>query len=274
MGILLLLCSLLAARSVIAEAPPIKLGIMPFNSTLALIRTHQSLTAHLEKSLGRKVQVLTSQDYFTHINQVMAGDFDLLITGPHFGAMAAEKAYLPLFRYSADLQPSFVVRKDSTIKEIADVRGKRLGMPHRLAVISSGGIKWLDERGLRLNRDYQSVEYPSHGASIAAVASGEVDMALSAATAWQQTQEGIRGKTQLLATDIRLPHVMTLAHRRLPKNEIARIRQALLSFGDTPAGQAFFRDTGYHGYREISAADLEQLRPFIELTVKMMRASP
>jgi phosphonate transport system substrate-binding protein len=269
-----LLCTLLATQSVLAEAPPLKLGIMPFNSTLMLIRTHQSLSAHLEKSLGRKVQVLTSQDYFTHVNQVMVGDFDLLITGPHFGAMAAEKNYQALFRYSADLQPGFVVRRDSPIKEIGDLRGKRLAMPHRLAVISSGGIKWLEEQGLRLNRDYQSVEYASHGAAIAAVATGEVEVALSAATAWQQAQENIRSKTRLLATDIRLPHVMTLVHRRLPKEEIVRIRQALLGFGDTPAGQVFFRDTGYQGYREISAADLQQLRPFVELTVKMMRASP
>lgn len=268
------LCTLLMLRTALADTPataPLKLGIMPFNSTLVLIRTHQPLVSHLEQALGRKIQILTSNDYFTHINQVMAGDFDLLITGPHFGVMAAEKAYQPLFRYQTDLLPVFVVRQDSSIQKIADLRGKRLGMPNRLAVISNGGVKWLSERGLQLHQDYQSVEYASHGAAIAAVVSGEVDFALSALSAWQQGQETLRAKTRLLETDIRLPQVMTLAHRRLPPADINRLRQALLSFGETSAGQAFFRDSGYQGYREISAADLEQLRPFIELTVKMMR---
>ena len=38
-----------------AQQAPLKLGIMPFNSPLALIRTHQPLTEHLERQLGRKV---------------------------------------------------------------------------------------------------------------------------------------------------------------------------------------------------------------------------
>lgn len=269
----LILCSclLIALHATAAETAPLKLGIMPFNSTLALIRTHQPLAAHLEQALGHKIQLLTSADYFTHINQLLAGDFDLAITGPHFAIMAAEKGYRPLFRYAADLRPSFVVPIDSPIKVIGDLRGKRLGMPHRLAVISSSSIKWLDDQGLRLGLDYQSIEYASHGAAIAAAVAGEVDITLSAASAWQQAPESTRVKTRLLATDIRLPHVMTLAHSRLPKAEIERVRQALLSFGNTTSGQTFFRETGYQGYAEVTPADLEKLRPFINLTVKMMR---
>jgi phosphonate transport system substrate-binding protein len=185
--------------------------------------------------------------------------------------MAAEKGYLPLFRYAADLRPSFVVRTDSSIQGTADIRGKRLGMPNRLAVISSSGVKWLDEQGLRINQDFRTVEYTSHGAAVGAVAAGEIDVALSASTAWQQVPESVRAKTRLMPLDIRMPHVMTVSHSRLPKADIERVRAALRSFGDTPGGQTFFRETGFQGYAEISKADLEKLRPFIELTVKMMR---
>jgi phosphonate transport system substrate-binding protein len=266
-----LLFALFATRAFAADPAPLKLGIMPFNSTLTLIRVHQPLATHLEQALGRKIQILGSTDYFTHVNQLLNGDFDLAITGPHFAVMAAERGYQPLVRYAADLRPSFVVRDDSTIRTAADLRGKRLGMPHRLAIISSSGVKWLDEHGLRIHQDYRTVEFGSHGAAIAAVAAGEVDAALSANTAWGQVPESVRAKTRLLPLDIRMPHVMTLAHSRLPKADIERVRQALHSFGDTPAGQAFFRETGYQGYAEITKADLEKLRPFIDLTVKMMR---
>ncbi len=269
-GCVLLIGSALAQ----AEVSPLKLGIMPFNSPLALIRSHQALTQHLEQSLGRKVQVLTSVDYFTHVNQVLAGEFDILITGPHFAVMASEKSYLPLVRYAADLRPSFAVRQDSPIKVAADFRGKRIGMPSRLAVISSSGVKWLADQGLRLHQDYQAIEYHSHGAAVAAVATGEVDVALTAGTAWMQVPEAIRVKTRILPTDIRMPHVMTLVHRRLPRSDIERVRQALMSFGDTPGGQAFFRNTDYQGYLPVKPEDLEKLRPFVELTVNLMRDRP
>ncbi len=265
------LFTLMTVHAFGAELAPLKLGIMPFNSTLALIRVHQPLAAHLEKSLGRKVQILGSTDYFTHVNQLLSGDFDLAITGPHFAVMASEKGYLPLVRYAADLRPSFVVRDDSTIKGAADLRGKRLGMPNRLAVISTAGVKWLDEQGVRINQDYRVVEYASHGAAVAAVAAGEVDVTLAAITAWGQVPESIRSKTRLLPLDIRMPHVMTLAHTRLTKADVERVREALHSFGKTPAGETFFRETGYQGYTEITKADLDKLRPYIDLTVKMMR---
>lgn len=271
---LLLTCSFLALcvpQAFAVENPPLRLGIMPFNSTLALIRIHQPLAAHLEQALGRKIQILGSTDYFTHINQLLAGDFDLTITGPHFAVMAVERGYVPLFRYAADLRPSFVVAENSSIRAAADLRGKRLGMPSRLAIISSSGVKWLDEQGIRIHQDYQTQEYASHGAAIAAVAAGEVDVALSASTAWQQVPESVRAKTRLLPLDIRMPHVMTLAHSRLPKSEIERIRSALQDFGNTPAGQTFFRETGYQAYAEITKSDIEKLRPFAELTIKMMR---
>lgn len=185
--------------------------------------------------------------------------------------MASEKGYLPLVRYAADLRPSFVVRDDSSIKGAADLRGKRLGMPNRLAVISTAGVKWLDEQGMRINQDYRTVEYASHGAAIAAVAAGEVDVALAANTAWTQVPENVRARTRLLPLDIRMAHVMTLAHSRLPKADVDRLRKALHSFGDTPAGQTFFRETGYQGYAEVTKADIDKLRTFIDLTVKMMR---
>lgn len=269
----LLFCFVLLVKTgpATADVPPLKLGIMPFNSVLVLIRTHQPLTQHLEQVLGRKIQVLTSTDYFTHVNQMLAGDFDLLITGPHFAVMAAEKSYLPLFRYAADLRPNFVVRQDSPLQTALDLRGKRLGTPSRLAVVSSGGIQWLADQGLRVHQDYQLVEFVSHGAAVAAVAAGEVDMALTASTAWMQVPEALRAKTRALPTDIRMPHVMTLAHTRLPKAEIERVRQALMSFGDTPAGKAFFRNTEYQGYVPVKAEDLEELRPFVALTVELMR---
>jgi phosphonate transport system substrate-binding protein len=163
------------------------------------------------------------------------------------------------------------VRDDSAIKGAADLRGKRIGTPSRLAVISSSGAKWLDDQGLRLHQDYQVVEYPSHAAVVAAVAAGELEVGLISSTAWQQVPEMVRARTRLLALDIRMPHVMTLAHSRLPKADTERVRKALLGFGETAAGQAFLRETGYLGYVEVTPADLEKLRSYADLTVKMMR---
>jgi len=251
--------------------PPLKMGIMPFNSTLALIKTHQPLIQHLESKLGRRINVFTSTDYFTFVNELLDGHFDLAIAGPHFGSMAQERGSVILFRYKADLQPVFVVRADSSLKTLDDLRGKRVGLSSRLSISSIGGVKWLQDKGLALSKDYQLVERSTHGAAIAAVAVGELDAALTTFTPLKQVPDDVRAKVRVLPLDIHSPHLMTLAHTRLGAQEIERVRNALRSFPDTPAGRGFFQETGYGGYAEISAADLKTLKPFVDLTVEMMR---
>jgi len=251
--------------------PPLKMGIMPFNSTLALIKTHQPLIQHLESKLGRRINVFTSTDYFTFVNELLDGHFDLAIAGPHFGSMAQERGSVLLFRYKADLQPVFVVRTDSNLKILDDLRGKRVGLSSRLSISSIGGVKWLQDKGLALSKDYQLVERSTHGAAIAAVAVGELDAALTTFTPLKQVPDDVRAKVRVLPLDIHSPHLMTLAHTRLGAQEIERVRNALRSFPDTPAGRRFFQETGYGGYAEISASDLKTLKPFVDLTVEMMR---
>jgi len=267
----LILCMGFWLATANAQQAPLKLGIMPFNSPLALLRTHQPLIEHLERALGRQVIMLTSPDYFTHINQLLAGDFDLAITGPHFGAMASERGMRLLFRYATEIQPVFVVRNDSPIHQSHDFVGKTLALSSRLSISSIGGIDWLRQQGLRPNVDFKVVEYSSHGAAVAAVAAGAADAAVTTHTPLRQIPEDLRQQVRLLASDIRMPHVMTLAHGRLGEATLARLRKALQEFPDTAAGQAFFRDTGYRGYTAVTPEDIEKLRPFIELTVQMMR---
>ena len=259
------------ALSACADTPPLKLGIMPFNSPLALIKTHEPLTKHLEQALGRKIMVHTATDYFTHINQLLAGDFDIAITGPHFGVMAAERRMQILYRYATDLQPLFVVRQDAPIQNIDDLRGKTLALSSRLSISSIGGVKWLQDQGFRLNQDFRLSEFSSHGTAVAAVVNGTADVALTAHTPLRQVPTDIRAKTRILPSETKIAQLMTLAHERLGKVEIERVRQALASFPNTPEGQQFFKETGYQGYVGVSASDMRDLRPFIELTVSVMR---
>lgn len=252
-------------------AAPLKLGVMPFNSALALIKTHHPLREHLQKSLGRPVEIFTSADYFTYINETLDGRFDLIIAGPHFAVMAIDKGYVPLFRYRAVLQPIFVIRPDAGIHTVADLKGKRIGLSSRLSISSIGGTRWLEEQGLRMGRDFRISERATHGAAVAAVAVGDLDAALTTYTPLKQVPEDVRARVVVMPTEIKVPHLMTLAHSRLGKAEIERIRAALAAFADsTPEGREFFRETGYLGYEPVAATDIKALQPYVELTRQVM----
>lgn len=255
-----------------AETEPLRIGIMPFNSALALLRTHQPLREYLQRNLKRPVELYTSSDYITYLNEALEQRFDILIAGPHFGVMAVDQGYVALYRYRATLQPILVVRADSPVKTVADLRGKRIGLSSRLSISSIGGARWLQEQGLQMGRDYPISERATHGAAIAAVAVGDLDAALTTHTPLNQIPPDVRARVRILPTEIRVPHLMTLAHRRLGKVELERIRNALKSFAErSPEGQAFFAETGYLGYEPVDKKDIEMMRPYVDLTRRMIR---
>ena len=264
------LIMLLVATLASAQQPALRLGIMPFNSTLALIKTHQPLRQHLEAALKRPVEIYTSADYAAFHRDSMAGAFDLLITGPHFGVMCIDQGYAPLFHYKTSLRPIFVVGKQSGINAADKLKGKRIGLSNRLSVSSIVGLRWLDEQGLQAGRDFEVLEKITHGAAIAAVAVGDLDAALTTYTPLKQVPADVRAKVSELPTTVQVPHLMTLAHNRLGLAQVEQVRAALQSFPATPEGQAFFRDTGYLGYDPIAASDLKALQPYVPIVKQMM----
>ncbi|WP_415036904.1 phosphate/phosphite/phosphonate ABC transporter substrate-binding protein [Azonexus sp.] len=265
-----LLMLFLGSHTAFADPPPLKLGVMPFNSPQALARSLQGLTTHLEQQLGRKIILYTAPNYKTHIQQLLAGEFDIAITGPHFAAMAEEQSMRILFRYAEKLEPVLVLPANSPPLQVAQLRGKTIATASRFAIITLGSLEWLEKNGLELGKDYTLQEYPSHGAAIAAVANHMADAAFVAASALQQNPEEIKQAVRTQEIGIFLPHVCTLLNRTLDPASAERITQALSDFPHTEAGKAFFQQTGYAGYAPLSAADRVQLRRYIGLTKHLL----
>lgn len=251
-------------------ATPLKLGIMPFNSALALIKTHQPLRLALEQRLGRPIEVYTEADYTAFVRASLAGHYDLLITGPHFAVMSIEKGYVPLVHYKAPLQPVFVVRSGSPINSAEALKGATVALSSQFSISSIGGMKWLADKGLQAGVDYRIREYPTHGAAVAAVAVGEADAALTTHTPLRQVPRDISEQVRLLPSEIRIPHLMTLAHERLGKADIELIRQALADFAASEDGRRFFQETGYQGYEPVNDADIRALQPYVALVRQQM----
>lgn len=253
------------------ELPPLRLGILPYNSTLALIKTHQPLRRHLQGELGRPVELFTAPDYLSFLRENLAGTYDITIIPPHFGVLAMDKGYLPLLHYKTRLEPLLVLRQgDTSINGLAGLKGKQVAMAQRYAFVAIVAMKALAEKGLQAGRDYRLIEKPTHGAAIAAVALGEVDAGVTTNTLLGQVPEDIRRQVVGQSLGIRLPHVLTMVHSRLGDRDIARIKAALLSFAASAEGRVFFAETGYQSYEEISRDEMKVFQPYVTILKQML----
>lgn len=251
------------------DAAPLRLAVHPYASTLALINTHRPLQQYLSARLGEKVEFYTAPSFDGFVDTLMAGGYDIAISPPHFAVMAMERGYVPLVHYKAELEPIMPVRKDGNIHTAQDLRGKRIAMADRTAIIRLVAIKWLADQGLVAGRDYQIVERPSHGATVAATIAGEADAGLATASALKQLPLDVQQQVRSINTGQRFPHLFTMAHRRLGEPRIARLREALEAFPETEEGRQFMGRSAFLGYERVSEAEIRSLRPYVEMYRKL-----
>ncbi|MGE5505234.1 MAG: phosphate/phosphite/phosphonate ABC transporter substrate-binding protein [Actinomycetota bacterium] len=269
---LLLVLLLLSAGLSVSAAEPLKVILLPFTNTATLMKVHQPIRQHLQAALGRPVELYTSADFPAHFDEVRRGAFDVAITGPHFGAWAVDHGHRGLLRYRPNLSPLLAVRKDSNITGPAQLRGKKVVLSNRLSTSSLGGERWLVEAGLVAGRDYTLSVSPTHTTAIMAVAMGEADAAITTHTPIQQAPADIRDRIAEVVSPIAVPHLFTVANARMSADEAAEIKAALLSFESSPEGRAFFAETGYEGYVELTAADVRAMQPTVELLMRLVEA--
>jgi phosphonate transport system substrate-binding protein len=251
----------------------LRLGVHPFNSTLALVATHRPLVAYLERTLQRPVEFYTSASFEAYIAALMSGEFDIAISPPHFALLAVErKHYVPVAHYTSFLEPFFVVRKDSPIKRAADVAGKTIAMADKTAFIRLVMIKQLSDAGLTAGKDYRIVERPTHAASIMAALEGEADLGLAMMTILRLQPPEVRQQLRPVMAGLKFPNLFTLAHQRLGVAQIAKLKQALQAFHSEPDGHDFLDKSGYGDYHEVTPEEIAALRPYVDMARPLLPA--
>ncbi|MBS1190341.1 MAG: putative ABC-type phosphate/phosphonate transport system, periplasmic component [Rhodocyclaceae bacterium] len=252
-------------------ADTLRLGIMPFNTPLALMRVHQPLREHLQAKLGMPVEILTSPDFPRYVADVRAGRFDVIVLAPHFAVLAyQDSGFRPLFHYLNTLEPLLVVRRDSGIEQVGQVRGRTVAVASKLALVTIVGLQRFRQEGIGYPRDLRLQERVTHGAAIAAVAVGDVDTALTVETTLRQVPEDVRAKVRTLHLGVALPHLVTMANPALDDALVEKARAAFASFPATEAGRRFFADTGYGGYHPLDRDDIRKLAPYADIARELL----
>lgn len=265
-GLLSLLLGLTSVALAQTSEVPLRLAVHPYASTLALINTHRPLVQYLSQNLGRTVEFYTAPSFDGFTSSLFDGDYDIAIAPPHFAVIAQDrKRYTIIVRYRAALEPLLIVRSDSGYRSISDLKGKRIAMADRTAMIRLVTLKWLAENGMRPDDNFQIVERPNHGAAVGAALAGEADAGLATEAALRQLPPNVQQLVRTIPTGQRYPNLFTLASRSLPEALVNRLRAVLLAFQNTPEGRQFMEQSGYLGYESVTEGDLRHVRPYADM---------
>lgn len=255
----------------------LEVGVFPYLSPRAVLATHAPMKDYLAARLGCSVNVSTAPGFKDIYERTRGGEYDLVILPPHLARLVQiEAAYVPVAIYSKVLKGLIVVRRDGPYHKVADLSGQAIVAPDRLAMVTFIGMQYLREQGMQPGTHYTLATSTSHSSAAYSVVQKEFAAVVTERAAFEkQIPEETRNKLRVLATMGATPHVIFLAHPRLGREQIERLRETLIRFAVEPAeGRQFIEKGGWEGIRAVTDADLRALDVFLPELRRLLEQAP
>jgi phosphonate transport system substrate-binding protein len=238
-----LLAALLPATALAQGADPktLRVALLPDENASTIIQNAQPLKVHLEKAVGKPVDLVVTTDYSSMIEAMRFGRIDVAYFGPLSYVLARSKSEIEAFAVGVSKgSPTYtsvvIVPSDSPVRALADLKGRTVGYGDTASTSSHLVPRaMIQDAGLIAKDDYRTVYLGAHDAVARAVETGKVDAgALSKPILESLLKAGKvdAAKVRVLAETRPIPNYPMAMQSKLAPELKARIRAAFLELKD------------------------------------------
>lgn len=273
-----LICLALAAPGAALARPPeasgeggkrekVLIGLIPELNIFKQKARFRLLGEYLGRKIGVPVQFTILSRYGNILESFEAGKMDGAFFGSFTGALAIERlGVVPLARPvnldgTSTYHGFLFVRKDSGIRTVEQMRGKRMAFVDRATTAGYlFPLAWLRERGVERPDGFFSDYFftGSHDAAIAAVLDRKADVGAAKHSVWN--------RVRLLNARVEKELVILAESRRVPSNGLCvrkdmepdlreAFRRALLDLEGDPEGTRVLAEFGALRFIQTTAED-------------------
>jgi len=257
----------------VAEPPPAAqtpyiMGVFPFVPTATIEEIFAPLAAELSQALGRPVKLRCASSFDKFTDELKSRDFDLAFIQPFdYIGVARPGGYLPLAARNDILRSQIVVKNDSPVETLKDLKGKSMGMPPKVAAVSFLNRITLKKAGLIPDTDVKMVYLASHQACLQQLMIGTV-------AACGVSPGGIRIAEMQLKTTFRLiqespeiPTPLFVVKKDLPQKDRDTILRVLTTTdlaGVKPELRNMFVETMSKPFRKATDEEYDVVRTMMD----------
>jgi phosphonate transport system substrate-binding protein len=234
-------------------------GITPQFEARKLFEIWRPILDALEKETGLHFTLRGAPSITDFEQQLVSGQFDFAYVNPFFVGVRNPKGYLPLARdHGSSLMGVVVVKKDSPIKSVKDLDGKKVAFPAANSLAGSLIIRSELESEYGVHVVPQFVR--THDSSFLNAAVGMADAAGGVKGTLERQPAEVRSMLRELFTTHEVAPLPFVAHPRVPEKIREQVKAALLKLGASEDGKALLNKVPIRQIGPASLNDYEPLR--------------
>ncbi len=256
---------ILTSQSLMAGEEELKFGSVAMDVPSVMHKRLTPLTQYLSQVLERPVSLKLAKDMTSAIKDVSDSSVDIAYLTPVAYIKSHQIGNTQIIskmktKNKVSFKLVIVVREDSPIKRVEDLKGKKFGFGDRAALLQRAVVV---EAGISLDK-LGSYEFLSHYDNIVrAVLYGDVDAGILKDTmADKWNGKGIR----ILYSSPELPPYNIAASSHLKKKDVAKLKKAFLDLDiNNPQHKIIIHalDKKYNGFADANDADYDIVRKLI-----------
>lgn len=246
----------------------LRLGLVPYLSTRAMLGLYQPLRQHLEAELKGPVTLFTAADFRALAENTRNGEYALALLPAHFMRVAVEDwGHALVARVASVSEVHLIARRDRSPELPGGLRGQRIAVIDPLSLTVLALLRWLAERGLVPGRDVTIEQVRSAGSAAIAVQRGDAVAMVGAIGQLRDFGIGADSDLVKIATIETIPTPAFVAHPTVPADQVAQWRRALLGFVP-PAGLEGALSTQRFVAAELR--DFDRVTPYMAETRRLL----
>lgn len=274
-----LLVVILFCHPAIAQSSQAKLriGLIPEMNIFQQKQRFALLGEYLEEKTGVPVEFTILSRYGNIIDTFNSAKMDGAFFGSFTGALAIQKlGVVPLARpvnpdKTSEYHGYILVRKDSGIESVSDMRGKRMAFVEKATTAGYlFPLAFFREKGVKDIASFfgESFFTGSHDAAVIAVLRGEADVGAAKNTIYNRVKNDnprVEKELTIIARSPAVPSNGLCVRKTLDPGLQKKLKEALLSLGQTPADKDILAKFGALGFIETTTADYQ---PVLDMAQK------
>ena len=248
------------------------IGVLPNVSATLLAPQYEFMRRYLERVGGQKVRIAIPANFKVFFDNTVNGEYDLAVAAPHFARVAQlDRGMVPLVAFEPRINALMVVPSDSSTVSPRDLRERAVAFANPQSLVAMYGMQWLRSQNLEGGKDFEIKAARTDLGVGRMLLSGDAVAAIMSNGEFRALPPDESSRLKIAEVFARIPNFIIVAHPRLERDKINRLRGLLKGFlADSEDGSAFARATGFSGIVDADDAQLRELDPYVAQTRRAM----